>query len=88
MCEQMGMIGQKGKRAESLDRHRLEGWDLVDKWTSGLPLVILSERMGEEKVRTARHVCSGPASEREKIRAGRLCNTGWMQTKRLAPVTW
>ena len=47
----MGMIGQKGKRAELLDRHRLEGWDLVDKWTSGFPPVILSERMGEEKVR-------------------------------------
>lgn len=34
VCEQMGMIGQKGKRAELLDRPRLEGWDLVDKWVS------------------------------------------------------
>lgn len=53
----------------------------------GLPLVIRSERMGEKEVRTPRHVRSGPEGEREKDRAGRLCNTGWMQAKRLAPVT-
>lgn len=35
MCEQMGM---SGKRAESLDQHRLEGWDLaVERASPGHP---------------------------------------------------
>lgn len=85
LCEQMGMTGEREKRAESRDQHRLEGWDLADKW-KGLPLALQSERMGEEEVSTPRHVRSGPEGEREKDRARRLCNTGWMQAKRLAPV--